>query len=108
MRNELSDIAGMKVYLSGPMSGYPDHNYPAFAEAREALRKAGLTVVCPAEAGVVEGWTWEQYLKRDLVVMLGCEALVLLPKWEDSRGARLESSVAWQLSMPVAEYEGLL
>lgn len=108
MRNHLSDIEGKVVYLSGPMTGYPDHNYAAFEEARTTLRSLGLTVVCPAEAGVVEGWSWEQYLKRDLKMMLDCEALVVLPEWEKSRGARLEATVAWQLNMPVAEYEGLL
>ena len=108
MRNELADIEGKVVYLSGPMSGYPEYNFPAFKSARERLRSLGLTVVCPAEAGQVDGWGWEDYLRRDLALLLdGCEAVVVLRGWEKSRGARLEVSVAWQLNMPVAEYEDL-
>ena len=96
------------IYLSGPMNGYPDHNFAAFAEAREDLRDRGLKVVCPAEAGQVEGWTWEQYLRRDLILMLlDCDALVALPGWEASKGANLEIYVAQRIGMPTWTLESV-
>ena len=91
----------MKLYLSGPMTGIPDHNYPAFEAARTRLKAMGHEVICPAEAGEVEGWTWSDYLKRDLVLLFDAEAVVVLPGWEHSRGAQLEVSVATQLGMVV-------
>lgn len=103
----LADLKGKTVYLSGPMSGYPDHNFHAFHEARKCLQAEGLTVVCPAEAGLVDGWEWEDYMRRDIVMLMDCDAMVMLPGWEDSRGARLESTIAWQLNMEVALYENL-
>ncbi len=90
----------MIVYLSGPMTGYPLHNYPAFREAREQLRAEGFTVLCPAEAGYVEGWSWSQYLRRDLGMVLQADAVVLLHGWVDSMGARLEVHVAQELGLP--------
>ena len=37
------------IYLSGPMSHYPDSNFPAFAAKAQALRVQGITVVSPHE-----------------------------------------------------------
>ena len=42
----------VRVYLSGPMKGYPDSNFPAFHATAAALRARGLEVVNPAEIGV--------------------------------------------------------
>ncbi len=94
----------MKVYLSGPMTGYPEHNYPAFHAAREQLRSEGFEVLCPAEKGRVPGWAWEQYLKRDLIMVCFADAVVLLPGWADSRGACLEVHVARELGLPIRDF----
>lgn len=37
------------VYLSGPMTGLPDFNYPAFHDAAQRLRSIGHRVESPAE-----------------------------------------------------------
>ena len=37
------------IYVSGPMSGLPDLNFPAFHAAAAELRALGHTVVNPAE-----------------------------------------------------------
>ncbi len=94
----------MIVYISGPMTGYPLHNYPAFREAREQLRAEGFTVLCPAEAGVVEEWSWSDYLRRDLVMVCQADAVVLLRGWLDSKGALLEIHVARELGLQIRYY----
>jgi hypothetical protein len=95
----------MKLYLSGPMQGYPEYNFPAFERARKLLRDAGYEVVCPAELGKHDGWEWEDYLRRDLKVMLECESVATLPGWENSLGAQLEIDVAGRLRMRVEPVE---
>lgn len=88
----------MKVYLAGPMTGLPDHNFPAFHAATQALREAGYDVVSPAEENPVADHSrpepWAYYIRRDLRVLLDCDAIALLPGWEASRGACLEKSIA--------------
>lgn len=37
------------LYIAGPMSGLPDHNYPAFHDAASVLTKAGYSILNPAE-----------------------------------------------------------
>ena len=88
-------------YLAGPMTGYPEFNYPAFTEAANALRSQGLTVISPHElhnGDTSQHWTY--YLRRDLRALLDCDAIVLLPGWEKSRGATLEDAIAEGLEMP--------
>jgi hypothetical protein len=91
------------IYISGPMTGYAEFNFPAFSAAAENLRAAGYTVTSPHEFG--EGdptMAWEDYLRVDLIAMLqGCTAVATLDGWEASRGAQLEVHVAKALSMPV-------
>lgn len=89
-------------YISGPMTGHPKFNIPAFDAKAMELRGRGLRVVSPAElAGEGEGHSWEWYIRRDLKALVDCTAVVLLPGWEDSRGARLEVHVARALGMTV-------
>lgn len=101
--NPFAPKPNMTVYVSGPMTGIPEHNYPAFETARKQLVNDGFTVLCPAEAGQVDGWTWEQYLTRDLRMVLDADALVTLPGWENSRGAKLEIYVASTLGKRVVD-----
>lgn len=95
----------MRLYLSGPMAGLPDHNFPAFEVARKKLRCARYEIVCPAELGKHDGWSWEDYLRRDLKVMLDCDGIALLDGWENSKGAALEIHVADVLGFQIEPVE---
>ena len=97
------------IYIAGPMSGHADWNYPAFFDAEEILKWCGYTPVNPARLNLDAGYTIEKLhqlsseqfqlftegaIKRDLEAVLECDAVVLLPGWEDSKGARAEKAVA--------------
>ena len=85
----------LTIYISGPISGLPDGNRPAFAEMAATWRSKGWEVVNPHErfnAEVEE--SWEGYMRKDLAALLTCTHIVLLPGWEQSRGARLEQLIA--------------
>lgn len=92
------------LYVSGPMTGMPDLNFPAFHEAAAALRAAGYTVTNPAELDAQDAGktlTWEQYMRRDIVALMACDGVALLPGWSNSRGASLEVDIAKRLNMPL-------
>ena len=93
----------MILYLAGPMTGWPDHNYPAFRAVAQLLREAGFRVSSPHEAAE-PGHTWGHYVRQGLRLLLDCEALVLLPGWRGSKGATLEHRVAKALGMPIYEW----
>jgi hypothetical protein len=97
------------IYLSGPMSGLPDFNYPAFNRAAADLRAMEYDVINPAEA--IDGEThhpYTEYIRRDVENVLKCDLLVLLNGWEDSAGAHLEVALAVGVGIPVARLEDMI
>lgn len=91
----------MRLYISGPMSGIEDHNFPDFRSAAGVLRSRGYEVEDPSEKGVIEGWQWVDYMRYGIRKLMDCDGIALLADWDASRGARLEVAVAVALDMPV-------
>lgn len=91
-----------RVYLSGPMTGRPELNFPAFHHAADVLRDAGYLVVNPAESSLqaTHDGTWEAYLREDIAAMVKCDVIALLPGWCHSKGAQLEKSIADAVGIP--------
>lgn len=104
-----------KIYIAGPMYGYPDKNKTSFQFARDMLEKLHQV----PEASISNPWEiapydhegercpngqrkvneYDQhaagcYYRTDLFELLQCHAAVFLPGWENSVGARLEMQVA--------------
>jgi hypothetical protein len=93
-----------RIYIAGPMSGYPDCNFAAFHAAAQRLAAAGWAVFNPAENfGGRKDLPREAYLRLDLAMLTQCDALALLPGWEESRGAKLEYLVARELGCEVID-----
>lgn len=90
-----------RIYISGPMTGLPELNFPAFNAAAAALRAKGLEVVNPAEINPEGEKTWEQCMRADIKALCDCDTLAMLPGWENSKGAHLEVHLAHRLGMKV-------
>lgn len=96
------------VYISGPMSGVEDYNFPAFNSAAAQLRAAGYPVINPADFGVKEGQTWRECLARDIAALVHCDAVATIDGWKKSKGARLEVHIAVELGIEVTDVSELL
>lgn len=95
------------LYVAGPMTGLPEFNYPAFEQAAGDLILAGYEVLSPHTIDATEGTvpgeqSWDWYMRRALAMMLRCDGVALLPRWYDSRGAKIEYDLAYELKMPCA------
>lgn len=101
MREGIDQGASQRVYISGPMTGLPEHNFPAFHNAAKRLRALGVEVVNPAEINPEPGMPWAWYMRRDIKALMDCDAVATLPGWENSKGATLEVQIATALGMPV-------
>ena len=110
-RRDLAVLVDTRAYLAGPMTGYPEFNFPAFQAAAHELRLMGIGEIRHTGHGTppkpVDAKPWEAYLRDALRSMLTCDAVVTLPGWRESKGARLEVYVALELGMPVVEYPDL-
>lgn len=116
----------MKVYLAGPMRGRPYFNFPAFKVGARRLRGLGHEVFSPAERDIEahgedvndsatgnledvkdSGFSLREALAADTQwIALQADAVVVLPGWEESKGALAEVALARALNLPVLTIEG--
>jgi hypothetical protein len=96
----------MRVYISGPISGHRNAA-DLFLKAAAHMEALGHYVVnpflvpphthdgpCPPSYTKDSSHSAACYLRGDLKVLLECDAIFMLPNWEQSIGARLEHTVA--------------
>lgn len=92
---EVGDI----VYISGPMSGFPDDNRPLFTRVKRLVAEAtGSTVISPAD--IKQGPPWEQQIRQCIRYISDSTKILMLPGWENSRGALIEHLIACQILIP--------
>lgn len=95
----------MAIYVAGPMTGLPELNFPAFHAAAAKLRADGHEVINPAELCPDKEMPWRECMKRDIAALVQCDAIYLLPGWENSKGATLEHHIADRLGLVVLTAE---
>ena len=91
----------MKIYISGPMTGLVDLNFPAFNAAAARLRELGFDVINPAELNPDRTKSWQECMRVDIKALCDCDAIALLDGYQTSKGARLEIEIAEGLGIPV-------
>jgi len=117
----------MKLYLAGPMRGYPAFNFPAFHAAAASLREDGHEIFSPADNDIdkqggkdfssdyktgdedalaaATAWTIRKALADDTAwICAHAEGIVMLPGWEASKGATAERALTIALNLPVFLY----
>ena len=98
----------MRIYLSGPMTGYEGFNYAAFDTHAARLREAGYEVVSPAEnfgGADTHPEGRKAFMRLDMEHVLSVDAVAVLPGWEKSKGAQLEVLMARELELPILDVE---
>lgn len=113
-----SNALKLRVYIAGPMTGKPNLNFPAFHAKAAELRALGHHVINPAElnGGADElvacadmsadelAAHWQRCMRKDITELMTCDAIALLPGWQNSRGATLEHHVAAALRFAVLDH----
>jgi hypothetical protein len=107
-RQLIDDERARVIYLSGPMSGYPEMNYPLFHRVAAALRAQGHRVYNPAEFEHSESVF---PLRRAMAeyarfICIEADTIVLLPGWAKSLGVRAELALAENCRLDVLFHDG--
>lgn len=106
----VTSVPGKKIYLAGPMRGYPGWNAAAFKDAEDRWILAGWQVFNPVAISKAMCYTeqsdndrqhLEHVIHTDIACLFKSDAIGLLPGWEKSRGATVELALANFLSLKV-------
>jgi hypothetical protein len=89
----------VKLYIAGPMSGYPGYNYPAFDKAERQLSTCGYDTLNPASNPACD--SWDGYMRAAIAQVIQADGIAVLPDWQMSAGAALEVHIAHTLRVPV-------
>lgn len=92
----------MKIYISGKISGLPINEViSTFRSAEAKIRKFSLTPVSPLDNGLPFEAQWSDQMGKDIAMLLRCDAIYMLPGWQDSEGATIEYLIARQRRMRI-------
>ena len=103
----------MKVYVAGPYTPADGKEETRLEHIRldsktgKLLLKLGHTPFCPhtMTAGWEDECSWEDFLRMDLAWLRQCDVIVLLPGWQNSRGARMEYDEAMKEGLVIWDLE---
>lgn len=107
----------MRLYVAGPMTGYPRWNYAAFTDAAARLRAAGYQVTAPHEMDEARGFDpdapvddfgradYVTALLSDIHAVAAACGVAVLPGWSDSPGATAEVAFAAAIGIPFADVD---
>lgn len=93
-------------YISGPVTGIEEFNRPTFMLAQRMLLSAGCSVFNPSHIDwpidPLEGEALWQYFMHYCVQALPlCDSLLMLPDWQNSKGAKEEHRIAKMLGLTI-------
>lgn len=87
----------MKIYIAGPMSGYPDFNRSAFHSAAHRISSGGNIPLSPAI--LPDGLGEPDYMAICIAMLQRSDSILMLPGWEKSAGAAAEHALAKKLGL---------
>ena len=99
------------TYISGPMSNYPQNNYPEFMRVERRLIEQDYHVINPARLGKqlaeyrqsipAPPPQWLDYMQISIYELTRCHEIFMLLGWAESRGAMIEFTLAKLLGIKV-------
>jgi hypothetical protein len=104
------------IYVAGPYSASSEAQrlrniLNAWDVARYIWALPGLAAICPhcnSQHMGGEDIDYEKFLAGDFEILRRCDAVVLLPHWRASAGAKREAAWATQNKIPVVDMEDRL
>jgi hypothetical protein len=93
-----------KIYISGKITGLDiSEAEKLFKDAEKyAKYEMGYEPVNPMElCKQDDAWEWIDYMRVDIKALVDCDAILMLPNWEDSEGAKLELVIAKGLKLEI-------
>lgn len=93
-------------YISGPVTGIKDFNRPQFLLAQRMLLSAGCSVFNPVHIDwpidpLKDEALWQYFMHYCVQAIPSCDSLLMLPDWQNSKGAKEEHRIAKMLGLAI-------
>jgi hypothetical protein len=91
----------MKIYISGQISGleYADA-FERFEQAENKFKDDNWDeIVNPMKLNHKHDKSWENYMLVDIKALFESDAIYMLNNWGNSKGARIERSIAIEMDI---------
>lgn len=88
-----------KIYISGKISGIESEASVLFERVEKELQEKGYETVNPMKLNHEHDKSWESYMKADIKALCDCDEIFMLSNWKDSKGARIEHTIAFDLGI---------
>lgn len=85
------------IYIAGPITGVEKYWEP-FEKAEDEVEAAGFTALTPTR--LPTGMSPAQYMRICLAMIDSADAVLFLPDWYQSEGARVEQSYCAYVGKP--------
>lgn len=95
----------MIAYIAGPIKGNKNYR-KIFNEAERIIREKGFIPLNPAN--LPEGMPEEKYMPICLSMLEAADAIVLLPGYDESRGATIEEYYAHYQHKLIVPYKSIV
>lgn len=93
------------IYIAGKVTGLLAKTVQVkFKKAQNELEEKGFDVVNPVELINNPNEDWDVAMNKCIEALQLCDAIVLLPCWQDSKGACIEQKLAQDLEIPIFNY----
>ena len=97
------------MYISLPMTGIENENKELEDKAAVKAESMGYITVVPSELTKfvrqeVNDPIYKHYLGYDLWCLGRCDAMLLCPGWESSKGCKIEVRFAIENNIPIYDY----
>lgn len=103
MRKDLSETTQKKrIYLSLPVSNYDlDERRATAGQKKRELEALGFEVITPFDNGLPADAGTHAHMRRDIELLLSCDAIYMMERWLHSAGCKCEFDVATAIGLEV-------
>ena len=91
----------MRIYISGKITGLnAEVSQQYFQQVEDLLTNAGHIALNPWKILPFHpDLTWHDYMAEDAKAIIHCDAIIMLENWRESKGAKVEHSLAESLGL---------
>ena len=91
-----------RLYISGPISHYDySERKQTFLSIQQAMEKKGYEVFNPMFNGLPKDATTQEHMRVDFQMLLQCDTILMLPRWNHSAGCWHEFNVALSIGCDI-------